>query len=140
MGFESTLYQLSLGERDATTGWPKKLWSWVAVKILIDETGRGALAMVCGIHNPLGGLGYTKYKMRPDDVILQNDVYWKVTGAPVSRTIGTSKKFLVAPVSKIPTFPVPMTLILPTSSHFWGFEWFPDGTGFDKEFFEWGYM
>jgi len=140
VSWAATLYQLSLGERDATTGWPKPLWSWAAITIHIEPRGTGRLSMVCGVHNRHDALGFTKYVVHSDDVILQNDVYWKVVGAPQSWTVGDSKKYVVVQLSKLLTFPVPMEGILPTSSRFWGFEWFPDGTGFDKEFFEWGYM
>jgi len=98
--------------------------------------------MVCGVHNRHDALGFTKYVVHSDDVILQNDVHWKVVGAPQSWTVGDSKVYKVVQLSKLLTFPVPMTEPVPDpgSSHFFGFEQLIAGVQEFEDGFERGYM
>ena len=124
VSWAATQYVLGLGARDATTGWPKPYWTANTITIHIEPRGTGRLSLVCGVHNRHDALGFLNFVVKSDDVILQNDVHWKVVGAPLSWTVGDSKKYKVIQLSKLLTFPVPMTEPIPPgdSSHFVGFE------------------
>jgi len=141
VSWAATNHRLVLGSRDSTTGWPKQMWTAETITIHIEPRGTGRLSMVCGIHNRHDALGFTKFVNHSDDVILQNDVHWKVVGAPQSWTVGDNKVYRVVQLSKLLTFPVPMTEPVPPagSSHEWGFELFDNGTGFEEGKFERGW-
>ena len=142
VSWAATNYRLVLGSRDSTTGWPKQMWTAESITVHIEPRGTGRLSMVCGVHNRHDALGFTKYVVHSDDVILQNDVHWKVVGAPQSWTVGDSKKFNVVQLSKLLTFPVPMTEPVPppASTHFFGFEQLIAGVQEFEDGFERGYM
>ena len=142
VSWAATNYRLVLGARDTTTGWPKQLWTAESINITIEPKGTGRLSMVCGVHTRLDALGFTEFDTRADNVILQNSVHWKVVGEPLRWTVGDKTVYLVVQLSKLLTFPVPMTEPVPPvdSTHFWGFELFADGTGFEEGKFERGWM
>ena len=142
VSWAATNYRLVLGARDSETGWPKKMWTAESVTITIEPKGTGQLSMVCGVHTRLDAVGFIEFEVHADDVVLQNNIHYTIVGQPLRWTVGDKTVYLVVQLSRLLTFPVPMTEPVPPvgSTHFWGFELNDDGTGFEEGKFERGWM
>jgi hypothetical protein len=117
-------YELSLGDQDPTTGWPKPGWVATAIDSFVFPKGSTRVLTMMGIYCRLDAVGFTDYKVMEGGVIRTQDLtIYKIVGDPEPWYDGNVFSHYKVDLAKMLTFPVPADYgILPPDSHFFGFE------------------